>query len=83
MSEHPAALLAALAGLLAGAVVAVLDHALSFIAVVTAVATATVRYFAVLRGAEKSQVERVTAYGFFFGLVLSVCLLALDRVLGG
>ena len=53
MSEHPAAVLAALAGLLIGAVVTVLDHALSFIAVVTAVATAAVRYFAVLRGAEK------------------------------
>lgn len=83
MSEHPAASLAALAGLLIGAAVTVLDHALSFVAVLTAVLTATARYFAILRGAEKPQVERITARAFFLGFVVSLLLLALDRVLGG
>ncbi len=45
--------------------------------------TATARYFAILRGAEKPQVERITARAFFLGFLVSLLLLALDRVLGG
>lgn len=83
MNEHSTAIAAAMMGLLIGAVVSVLDHALSFVAVLTAVLTATARYFAILRGAEKPQVERITARAFFLGFLVSLLLLALDRVLGG
>ena len=81
MNNHPAAI-AALIGFLIGSVVSALDHALSFVAVLTAVLTATARYYAILRGADKPQVEQITARTFFFGFVISLALLAVDRVLG-
>lgn len=82
MDNHPTALAAAI-GLLLGGILSSIDDALSFVAVVTAVLTGTARYFAVLRGAEREQVEHATAYGFFLGGLLSALLLVLDRVLGG
>lgn len=82
MHDHPTVLAAAI-GLLIGGILTSIDDALSFIAVATAVLTGTARYFAVLRGAERDQVERATAYGFFLGGLLSALLLILDRILAG
>lgn len=45
--------------------------------------TGAARYYAILRGADKDQVERATAYGFFLGALLSALLLAFDRILMG
>ncbi len=82
MSSHPAAIAAAV-GLFIGGVATAVDHTLSFVAVVTAVLTGASRYYAILRGADKDQVERATAYGFFVGALLSAILLVLDRVVVG
>ncbi len=82
MNDHPAAIAAGLLGFLAGTVVSVFDHALSFVAVLTAVLTATARYYAILRGSDKPQVEQITARTFFFGFIVSLLLLAFDHALG-
>lgn len=81
--ENHSAMIAALLGALIGSIVTAIDHVFSFVAVVTAVFTAAARYYAILRGAEKSQLDRTTAYGFFVGFVLSLLLLILDRVVLG
>lgn len=82
MNDHSAAI-AALFGAVIGSIVTAIDHVFSFIAVVTAIFTAAARYYATLRGAEKSQLDRITAYGFFVGFVLSLLLLILDQVVLG
>ncbi len=83
MNEHSTAVAAAMIGALVGGIAASVDHALSFIAVGTGVVTGTARYYAILRGSDKAQTERATAYGFFIGAAASAFLLVLDRVLGG
>jgi hypothetical protein len=82
VNSHPATI-AATIGFLLGGIVSTVNHALSFVAVVTAVLTGAARYYAILRGADKDQVERATAYGFFLGALLSALLLAFDRILMG
>lgn len=72
--------IAATIALLIGGIVNSVNHVLSFAAVVIAASTGAARYVAVLRGAKEHQVERATAWGFFFGLLASVVFLALDRL---
>jgi hypothetical protein len=66
-----------------GGIVNGVNHVLGFAAVVTAAFAGTARYTAVLIDADKRQVERTTAFGFYLGVLLSVLLLILDRIQGG
>ncbi len=82
MEDH-SAMIAALIGAAIGSIAGTLDHIFSFVAVVTAAFAGTARYIAVLRGLDKAKVERLTAYGFVVGAVLSALILVLDRLIGG
>lgn len=79
MNVHPAAVAVGVAFLIGG-IVGEVSHVLSFAAVVTAATAGVSRYAAVLLERPAAQVERATARGFFVGLVVSLVLLALDRL---
>jgi 4-hydroxybenzoate polyprenyltransferase len=78
MNGHPAAFAAGFA-LLIGGIVSAIGDALGFVAVVTAACAGTARYSAVLLRRDQAQIERVTARGFFIGVLLSAALLVIER----
>lgn len=66
MQNITPAIAATVIGFVFGGIVISVNHVLSFAAV--------------LRGSDKAQVERATAYGFYLGALLSVGLLLIDRL---
>lgn len=57
--------------LLLGGVVSVLGDVLTFVALVTAATSLSMRYYSVLRGYSKKKIDQATAFGFFLGVVVS------------
>ncbi len=58
-----------------------LKHVLVAMALIAGLITAAAHYYAILRGADKHQVERITAYGFLLGTALGVLFVALAAIL--
>lgn len=63
---------------LAGIFTEVLSDAAALVAVTTGLLGGAARYGAVLAGRTDRDVERVTAFGFFFGFVFGVFILFVD-----
>jgi len=73
---------AAALGFVVGAISAKgLSDVLGLFALVTGLSVGFARYLAVLRGNSKKEIERATAYGFFYGLGASAMALFLFAVL--
>jgi hypothetical protein len=64
-----------------GGIVSSLNSVLGFTAVVTAAAASFARYAIVLTHADRRRVERMTAYGFHFGILIAAILFILDLAL--
>lgn len=79
MNGHPAAFAAGF-GLFIGGLVSAIDDVLGFVAVVTAACAGAARYTAVLLRRDQAVIERVTARGFFAGVLFSTVFLFIDRL---
>ena len=78
MNGYPVGFAAGI-GLFIGGIVSAIDDVLGFVAVVTAACAGAARYTAVLLRCDQAQIERVTARGFFAGVLLSAAFLMIDR----
>jgi hypothetical protein len=67
---------------LVGGIVGTVNHILGFIAVVTAAGASVARYGIILTDADRRRIERSTAYGFHFGILLALGLFVLDQTVG-
>lgn len=79
--HHPPTIVVAGIGVIIGAAITeVVGDVLGVVVLITGLTTAVARYAAVLAGWSNRAVERVTAVGFFAGLVISGLLLTGDAL---
>jgi orotate phosphoribosyltransferase len=64
-----------------GGIVSSVNSVLGSMAIVTAAGASVVRYAVILTNADRHRVERMTAYGFHFGILVAAILFILDLAL--